>query len=115
MNIRDLGICTIGILLLLTLRPAAAAELITRAEWPAVRSGTAIVRIPALQRVMRQFEGMEQGVIVIRYPGGDRGNEWALELRDWLVALGVASSQLLLEPGSGVPDTIVIHARERSR
>ena len=115
MNIRDHRICIIGICLLLFLEPAAAVELLTRAEWPTARSGTAIVRIPALQRVMRQFEGMKQGVIVIRYPGGDRGNEWALELRDWLVALGVASSQLLLEPGSGVPDTIVIHAKERSR
>lgn len=115
MHIRDLRISTIGVCLLLILQPAAAAELLTRAEWPAVRSGTVIVRIPALQRVMRQFEGMKQGIIVIRYPGGDRGNEWALELRDWLVALGVASSQLLLEPGSGFPDTMVIHAEERSQ
>ncbi len=114
MNIRDFRLFAIGICLLLILQPAAA-ELLTRADWPAVRSGTAVVRIPALQRVMRQFEGMKQGVIVIQYPGGDRGNEWALELRDWLVALGVASHQVLLEPGSGFPDTIVIHAKERSR
>jgi hypothetical protein len=115
MNIRDLRICTMGICLLLIPQPAAAAELLTRAEWPAVRSGTVVVRIPALQRVMRRFEGMKQGVIVIQYPGGDRGNAWALELRDWLVALGVASNQVLLEPGSGFPDTMVIHAKERHR
>ncbi len=115
MNIRNFRLFAIGICLLLVLQPAAAAELLTRADWPAVRSGTAVVRIPALQRVMRQFEGMQQGVIVIRYPGGDRGNEWAVELRDWLVALGIASNQMLLEPGSGFPDTMVIHVKERSR
>lgn len=115
MNIRDFRVGTVGICLLLILQPAVAAELLTRADWPAVRSGTAIVRIPALQRVMREFESMKRGIIVIQYPGGDRGNEWALELRSWLVALGVASNQVLLEPGSGFPDTMVIYAKERSR
>ncbi len=115
MNIKDFRRFVIGVCLLLALQPAAAAELLTRADWPAVRSGTAIVRIPALQRVMRKFESMKQGIIVIRYPGGDRGNAWALELRNWLVALGIASNQVLLEPGSGFPDTMVIYAKERSQ
>lgn len=115
MNIKDFRRLVIGSYLLLVLHPAAAAELLTRADWPAVRSGTAIVRIPALQRVVRKFESMKQGIIVIQYPGGDRGNAWALELRNWLVALGVASNQVLLEPGSGYPDTMVIFAKERAQ
>ncbi len=113
MRIRDFRIFVIAILLLSIQAPTASAELLSRAAWPEVRSGTAIVRIPALQRVMRRFEGMRHGVIVIRYPGGDQGNQWAVELRDWLVALGVASNQIVLEPGSGVPGTMAIDAKER--
>lgn len=101
--------------LLAAIQPVHSAELLSRADWPMVRNSTAIVRIPSLQRLMRDFQGMKQGVITIRYPGGDRGNNWALELRDWFVALGVSSNRVVLEPGSGIPNTLVLHASERRR
>ncbi len=94
---------------------AATAELLPRAEWPAVPTGAAVVQIPSLQRVMLRFQGMADGVIIVRYPGGDLGNAWAAELREWLVALGVSYARVILEPGSGIPDTIVLIADERPR
>lgn len=93
--------------------PAQGAELITRAEWPDVKQGMQLTEMPALRRVVARFDAIEDGEIVIRYPGGDRGQAWALELRDWLVALGVASRHIVLEPGSGIPATMVVHARQR--
>jgi hypothetical protein len=45
---------------------------------------------------------------VIRYPGGDAGNAWAEAVRDWLVALGVASKRIVLEPGSSSPDALTL-------
>ncbi len=102
----------VGVWWLVNPPPVAAAETLFRADWPAVNSGAAVTRIPALQRVMRKFERLREGVIVIRHPGGDHGAAWAEELRDWLVALGVASAQIRLEPGSGVPGAIVVDAVE---
>ncbi len=89
---------------------ASAAEMIHRAEWPVVRSGMTLLQLPAMQRVMVEFDRVEDGRIVIHYPGGDRGMQWATDLRDWLVALGVSASRIDLAPGSGIPDTLVIYA-----
>jgi len=46
--------------------------------------------------------------VTIRYPGGDKGNAWALELREWLVALGIPSNYIVLEPGSGGQDRLLL-------
>ena len=89
---------------------ASAAELLSRAEWTLVRSGSTLLNMPALQRVVATMDRQDNGRIVIRYPGGDRGSAWATELRDWLIALGIGSERIVLEPGSGIPDTIVLHA-----
>ena len=99
---------------LLAAWPAGAAELLSHAEWPIVRSGSTLLNMPALQRVVTKMDRMEDGRLVIRYPGGDRGNAWAVELRDWLVALGIGSELIVLEPGSGIPDTIVLYAEARA-
>ena len=44
----------------------------------------------------------------VRHPGGDDGNAWALEFREWLVALGVPSHFITLEPASGGVDRLLI-------
>ena len=46
--------------------------------------------------------------VIVRHPGGDGGNAWALEFREWLVALGVPSHFITLEPGSGGADRLLI-------
>lgn len=55
--------------------------------------------------------------ILIAYPGGEDGVIWAGELRAWLIALGVASSHIELQPGTRREDIIeltVIRTRENS-
>ena len=85
-----------------------ADELIYYQDWIKVKNATTLLQIPALQRVINEFEKNEQSKIVIRHPGGDGGDEWAIELRDWLVALGISTEEIQLQPGSGVPQAIAI-------
>lgn len=94
---------------------ADAVETITRADWPQIRQGDQLTRIPVLQRVMARFERLNDPQIIIRYPGGDRGNAWAVELRDWLVAMGVSSRRIALEPGSGAPAAMTVDVRDIGR
>jgi len=91
---------------------ASAAEILSHAEWPIVRSGSTLLNMPALQRVVTKLDQLDHGRLVIRHPGGDRGSTWAKELRDWLIALGLGSESIQLEPGSGIPDTIVLYVEE---
>ncbi len=93
---------------------SGAAELIQRQDWEKVTSAVSVLQIPALQRVFGSFESGEDMIIVIQYPGGDAGNEWAIELRDWLVAFGIRLDRIELQPGSGVPGAIAIEAEPRS-
>ena len=83
-------------------------ERIYRQDWLKIANATTMLQLPALQRVVSQFEAGDDLKIVIQYPGGDQGNQWAIELRDWLVSLGISSSDIKLQPGSGIPETIVI-------
>ena len=86
----------------------------SRSEWPLVLNGKDMVQIPALKNVLRDFETDSTNLqIEIRYPGGDAGNAWALVVQAWLVALGVASSDIVLEPGSGDPQNLKFQAIRR--
>jgi len=42
---------------------------------------------------------------------GAVGAAWAVELREWLVALGVASARIILEPGDA-EDALVLAVAE---
>lgn len=83
-------------------------ELIYHQDWIKIANATSVLQLPALQRVVDQFEANENSKIVIQYPGGDAGNEWAVELRDWLVSLGVSVNEIELQPGSGTPEALVV-------
>jgi hypothetical protein len=102
-------------LLLIASMPLPAAEMITRADWSLLRQGVNVTQLPVLQRLVDDYDKSDGGQIVILYPGGDRGDAWAIDLRDWLVALGISSSHILLEPGSGIPETIVLYVETKAR
>lgn len=75
-------------------------------EWAQPRNGYAITQMPSVQASVRQLLATPEGVLQIRYPGGDEGSVWAHELKGWLVALGVASDRIELIPGSVAVDVI---------
>lgn len=107
------GFCLgiLGLLLSLLALPAEATEsrqVLSRAQWPEVRTGVTVLGIEPLRRSVLFFDANPGSRLIIRYPGGDEGNAWAFELRDWLISLGLASKHIRLEPGSGVPNAILI-------
>ena len=86
---------------------AQASEYSIHAEvWARPRSGDALLALPALQDLMRDFAANPDATIEIRYPGGEEGVLWAQELQDWLVALGIPSRRVDTVVGSGVQDSI---------
>jgi hypothetical protein len=93
--------------------PAGAAVILLelplfRADWPERRSGKALLALPPVYTLLSTFAENAGQSIIVRYPGGDLGNDWALEFCEWLVAFGVPSGYMTLEPGSGGPDRLLI-------
>ncbi len=81
-------------------------------EWPHNPLVDEVLRIPQLRSAISRFDELDSAMMVIRYPGGDQGNAWAMSLRDVLVSLGIRLSEIVLEPGSGLPETIVLIVTE---
>lgn len=92
---------------------AIASETLSHKEWPRTRSGRIVMSIPAIRSIRVQFEKTPDSQIMIRYPGGDLGNAWAFDVRNWLVSLGIAAENIILEPGSDSADTLILEIRKR--
>lgn len=93
--------------------PARAMEYISRNEWPAIRRGIQVTQYARLARIVDQFDRKPGSKIVILYPGGERGHDWGLEIRNWFVALGIPSRMIALNPGSGLPDSVALDVEPR--
>ena len=72
------------------------------------RSGERLSQLPELRKAALDWIEGRSKRLTIRYPGGEEGTFQARELRDWLVALGVASSNIELLPGASEVDALVI-------
>ena len=77
-------------------------------DWPQRRSADAVLKLDPIRVVLSMFSEERGQNVIVRHPGGDRGNAWALEFRDWLVVFGVPSQFVSLEPGSGGADRLLI-------
>lgn len=87
----------------------AADRLLGYDEWSRPRSADYVLQLPAVSGVMRDWSQAVAGSRVqIRYPGGEEGNLWALELRDWLVALGLPGDLISISPGSAHEDELIL-------
>lgn len=98
--------------LLLSTTTAYSMESITWQQWTQFQRGIQLAQYPPLARIIEEFDREKDRRIVVLYPGGEIGHNTALELRDWFVALGVPSRLISLEPGSGLPDTMLIRVDE---
>lgn len=65
-----------------------------------------ITRFKAIRAAVNAWEGMADAIILVRHPGEDSGEIWALELRDWLVSLGISNDYIKLLSGSQSADEI---------
>lgn len=88
-------------------------HILPRAQWPQHANGRNVAALPAVAEALRRFEENGKMAVVIRYPGGDPGRQWARELHDWLVGLGVPGRYLELQPGAGAEDRLIVSIIER--
>jgi len=86
--------------------------LIRWAEWSVPKTAEAVLAMPVLQNVMQQLQLSEKSVLKIYYPGGDEGSLWAVELRGWLVSLGLEADRMMLISGSQYNDQLQLRVEE---
>lgn len=93
--------------------PAGATQYIDPDAWPTIQRGIQVTQYAPLARVVNEFDRSPEASLVILYPGGEAGQAWATEIRDWLVALGVPSRRIALRPGSGVPGALGLQVEQQ--
>jgi len=105
---------TLALALCLSPPYSGADDFIRHQDWEKVSSAMSVLQIPPLQSVIGSYQSGADMIVVIRYPGGDEGSKWGVELRDWLVAFGIPLGDIELLPGSGMPGAIAINAEPRN-
>ncbi len=82
--------------------------LLSRYDWPEPVSVEAVLGIPQLRRAVNELDRSADVKLIIRYPGGDSGNDLAIQIRNSLISLGVPAAVIVIEPASGEPDSVRI-------
>jgi len=84
---------------------------LTLDEWSRPRSGEVVMQMPAVADAVLAWHQDSDRALEVVYPGGEQGEIWASELRDWLVALGVDAEAIRLHAGAPSEDQIVLRVR----
>ncbi|MEX0607555.1 MAG: hypothetical protein WD138_05945 [Halofilum sp. (in: g-proteobacteria)] len=101
----------VSVFVLIFCAPAAASSwTLDASTWARPRTGAAMLTMDPLPEVVRAWSYRPADRIALHHPGGERGELWAAELRDWLVALGLPGSHIELV-GGGEPDQLTIAVR----
>ena len=77
-------------------------------DWPERRTTENLLDLDVIRVLLSLFKEDVGQNVIIRYPGGDEGNAWAVEFKEWLVSFGLPSHYLSLQPGSGGGDRLLI-------
>lgn len=93
---------------------AEEVEVLTQAQWNVPRSGTTIVNMPSLQKIIRKYQSATGNSIQIKHAGGDEGTLWAYELRGWLISLGIPSKHIELLPGASSPEQLELKVLQQA-
>ena len=88
-------------------------QVLLRADWPARVNGQTVLDIEAIRDTLRNVHDDARTEVVIFYPGGDAGRQWAQVVRDWLIALGVRGDQLEMQPGAGDDARLLLSVFDR--
>ena len=89
------------LLLLSNTTQAQATQLFSLSadDWAQPRSGKVIASFDSVRNAVDAWDKTYNAIIMIRYPGEDSGELWAIELRDWLVSLGIPNDYIILRAG----------------
>ena len=77
-------------------------------QWDLVKQGEQLLTMPVMQQVVDAWSSRPGDGIELRYPGGEDGELWVEELKDWLISLAIPSKYLFAVPSSGEADVIII-------
>lgn len=102
------------LLCLFWLAPLQAEQemVLSKVEWTIPKTAEAVLAMPGLQTAMGKLQASAEARLKIYYPGGDEGSLWAVELRGWLVSLGLESDRITLISGSQYPDRLQLQIEE---
>lgn len=88
---------------------ASAHEFVLLADdWARPRTGERVASMPALRAAVSAWLDATDATLLVVHPGGERGSLWGAEVRDWLIALGMAPDQVLLRAGAARDDAVVL-------
>ena len=62
--------------------------------------------MPPVRQVVGLWMSAREQQIVIEYPGGESGMLWGVEVRDWLVALGIPATGIVLRAQGARDDAV---------
>ncbi|MDH5389392.1 MAG: hypothetical protein OEY06_13220 [Gammaproteobacteria bacterium] len=82
--------------------------MLTYEQWDLVKRGEQLLTMPMLQQVVDIWSIQPDQAIELIYPGGEEGELWVEELKDWLISLAIPSKYLYVVAGSGKADVIII-------
>lgn len=82
--------------------------MLTEEQWDLVKQGEQLLTMPVMQQVVDAWSLQQGQAIELRYPGGEEGELWVEELKDWLISLAIPSKYLFSVAGSGKADVIII-------
>ena len=82
-------------------------------EWARPRSAEVILTMEPVVQSVRLWMQSPGHQLLIKHPGGEEGLLWGEELKDWLVSLGVSSSDVRTIPGHARNDELIIVLRRR--
>lgn len=93
---------------------AASSWELKASEWSRPRSATAVMAMAPIADAVRAWheavvQGDNNARLQLVHASGEEGGLWAAELRDWLVALGVAPSAIELAPAGLPADRLELH------
>lgn len=100
-------------LLLLSFQASAneGDMVLTAAQWKQPHDAGAVIGITSVANAVRALNHQTgPAQLILHYPQGEAGSQWAQELHNWLVSLGVSSDRLLLLP-AGIKDRIEFEIR----
>ena len=80
--------------------------IVSAEQWAIPRHGERIINMSEIKTIIQAWQKNPKQLIEISYPGGESGELWLTELKDWFIALGISSANIKAVAGSGSKDII---------